>query len=387
MDKLHELRKNIYIILSVFLIIGFLSGCNEDSHYVEENTIESSEENPSLYQDDYALLRELLQLYYPQYNWLVEETTFLSVYEENKEKIENMTDPNEFGTAVDDLLAVANGVGHLSVLSKEHYTVYINNIDDYSDMFCQDDKVALFSDSAKNYYSTLTYTSNDEQTKQKSLVTYYPELDSLVFEIKSFSGSVDEDNNFIVENLKKYPDVSNVVFDIRGNRGGSDLFWIENIVKPIGGDYSWVQALRCKDNLYTRRNYASFWENAYQVSEGEYEMVSKMDISSEETSWTDKKRWILVDENVYSAADSFVNFCKSSGWATVLGTTTKGNGIGSTPSLFLLPDSGVIVRFATMYGINADGVNSELNGTKPDYLNLKRESALELYKRMIKATN
>lgn len=71
----------------------------------------------------------------------------------------------------------------------------------------------------------------------------------------------------------------------------------------------------------------------------------------------------------------------------MLGTTTKGNGIGSTPSLFLLPDSGVIIRFTTMYGINADGVNSELNGTKPDYLTLKRESALELYKRMIKATD
>ena len=40
-----------------------------------------------------------------------------------------------------------------------------------------------------------------------------------------------------------------------------------------------------------------------------------------------------------------------------------------------------------MYGINADGVNSDLNGTKPDFYTIKKESALELYKRIIKEVN
>ena len=377
--------KGLYISI-VFLLFGFMLGCNANRHYVENNIIESSEENPSLYKEDYEHLLELLQLYYPYYTWLVEETNFLSLYEEKKVTIGSITDPYEFGKAINDLLAVADSVGHLSVLSKEHYMIYVNNIDDYSDMYCQDDKVALFSDSAKNYYAT--FPENGKQNKIENLVTYYPELDSIVFEIKSFSGSIDEGgNNLINENLEKYPDVSNIVFDIRGNRRGSDLYWIKNIVEPIGGNNTWVQTLRCKDNLYTRRNYDSFWENAYKVSDEEYEMISKTDISSEVTSWTDKNRWILVDENVYYAADSFVNFCKISHWAKIIGTKTKGNGIGQTPSLFLLPKSGVIIRFSTMYGINADGVNSDLNGTKPDFYTIKKESALELYKRIIKEVN
>lgn len=376
--------KGMYITV-LFLIFGSILGCGKYTNS-EDNTIDISETRKVSYKDDYEYLLNILKLYYPYYSWLIEETEFSSLYEDKKVAVDSISDSYEFGRIISDLLFVANETGHLSVLSKEHYCVYVENIDTYSDMYCPNDKAVLLSEAARNYYSGLPESKNTN-TKD-NLVTYYPDLDSIVFEIKSFSVSNDEeDNNFITKNLEKYPDVSNIVFDIRGNKGGSDLYWIKYIVEPIGGKYTWFQTLRCKDNPYTRSNYIFFWENAYKVSEEEYEMISEFVISSETTNWTDKNRWVLVDENVYSAADSFVNFCKMSHWAKSIGTKTKGNGIGQTPSLFLLPNSGLIIRFSTMYGINADGVNGDLNGTKPDFYNLKKESALDAYKRIVKEVN
>ena len=40
------------------------------------------------------------------------------------------------------------------------------------------------------------------------------------------------------------------------------------------------------------------------------------------------KIFLLVDDNVFSSAESFAAFCKGSGWATVVGSFTGGDGIG-----------------------------------------------------------
>ena len=59
----------------------------------------------------------------------------------------------------------------------------------------------------------------------------------------------------------------------------------------------------------------------------------------------DAKRWVLVDRDVCSASESFVNFVKKTRWAKTVGTKTKGDGLGSTPILVMLPNSGLLIRF------------------------------------------
>ncbi|MDF2522134.1 MAG: Prc2 [Clostridia bacterium] len=78
------------------------------------------------------------------------------------------------------------------------------------------------------------------------------------------------------------------------------------------------------------------------------------------------KIYLLIDGGVYSAAESFASFAKSTGWATLVGTTTGGDGIIADPALMMLPNSGIVVRFSSSMGLNIDGTVNEEYHTTPD---------------------
>lgn len=85
---------------------------------------------------------------------------------------------------------------------------------------------------------------------------------------------------------------------------------------------------------------------------------------------------MLVDEGVYSASENFAAFCKNTGFATLVGEPTGGDGGIADPMLFTLPESGLVVRFSVFYGLNADGSGNEAAGTQPDYTVSEGDDAL-----------
>ena len=61
----------------------------------------------------------------------------------------------------------------------------------------------------------------------------------------------------------------------------------------------------------------------------------------------------------------------------MVGTQTGGDGIGALDPIFLrLPNSGFLIQFSMMYGLNPDGSSSEEAGTTPDILSPAGEPAL-----------
>ena len=58
-------------------------------------------------------------------------------------------------------------------------------------------------------------------------------------------------------------------------------------------------------------------------------------------------------------------------------TGTGGDGIGYTPLLFTMPNTGLLWRNSIFYGVNPDGSNNEEYGTYPDILIGDGENALE----------
>ena len=97
--------------------------------------------------------------------------------------------------------------------------------------------------------------------------------------------------------------------------------------------------------------------------------------------------WVLVGEQVYSASESFAVFCKETGFATLVGSQTGGDGIGALDPIFLqLPNSGLLVQFTMMFGLNADGSSSEEAGTTPDLLSPGTEPPLITALRAIRET-
>ena len=82
----------------------------------------------------------------------------------------------------------------------------------------------------------------------------------------------------------------------------------------------------------------------------------------------DAKRWVIVSGYVYSSSEKFAIYCKSTGWATLVGTTTGGDGIGVTPVFAKLDRTGLLIRFTADVGLNpTTGQPSAFSGTVPDY--------------------
>lgn len=78
------------------------------------------------------------------------------------------------------------------------------------------------------------------------------------------------------------------------------------------------------------------------------------------------KIFILTDHHTYSAAETFSAYAKATNMATIVGSTTGGDGVNIDPCVLALKNSGLVVRFAMSMGINADGSINEESHTTPD---------------------
>ena len=97
------------------------------------------------------------------------------------------------------------------------------------------------------------------------------------------------------------------------------------------------------------------------------------------------KLWMLVDGAVFSSSEYAAMMTKATGFATLVGTATGGDGIGTDPLPVVLPNSKIIVRYSEFYGVTNDGAGSQEFGTEPDILCRAGETPLEACLRAIAA--
>jgi C-terminal processing protease CtpA/Prc len=95
-------------------------------------------------------------------------------------------------------------------------------------------------------------------------------------------------------------------------------------------------------------------------------LSSTREVSPENSVGFKGKIFLIVDDYVYSSAESFAVFAKATGLATIVGTRTGGDGIGIDPAICALPNSGLIISFPLEMGLNPDGTSNEETHTEPD---------------------
>lgn len=198
------------------------------------------------------------------------------------------------------------------------------------------------------------------------------------------------DQQRILAFLQEEHNLDTLIIDIRDNPGGSDLYWKENIVSVLtsvpletltyglvkGGGYSRAFFESLGITLKPIGDMPLLPNVPPEASEFKYFTETKSVIEPKGCLKFEGKIYLLVNDKVFSAAETFASFAKVTGWATVVGSPTRGDGNSLESILLALPNSGLVVRFKAEMGLNPDGSCSQEYGTIPDILLSNGEDAL-----------
>ena len=177
-----------------------------------------------------------------------------------------------------------------------------------------------------------------------------------------------------------------LIIDIRGNPGGQDLLWCALVSMLISKTTTVELAVALADGDYVSPFYSCMVDSygfaplveedtsrgfPPEVSNGGFRVpiTGFLTVEPDEDSVKYSGRvFLLVDDQVCSSADLFAAFSKASGFATLVGGVTGGDGIGFRLCYAVLPNSGMVVSFSLNMGLNPDGTANEETHTRPHHL-------------------
>lgn len=355
--------------------------------------------------EDFDYMWKIIEENYPflEVNKRLNGEDWLANKEEYRNKIAAVKTDDEFLRRMRFVLSRLNN-GHTNFISKEEYPWFLNTYvqagfgyEPWINVFQQPNVLARYNQKPLAEQQQSTNESNNDlnsgeagsQTGKTSgnvkKVIIEPE-EIAYLGMRSFGGNLMEmDSSEIRDFLIEVKDYKTLILDIRGNGGGNSNYWRIYIApllinKPI--EYNTYL-------LYTRGNYAETFMQARQITAGQqpisgikdeqlpnlpsealkmFKTYSKnTDVVIPQKSVGFKgKIYLLVDSSVYSASEGLAAFAKGTGFATVVGSRTGGDGLGMDPLVVALPNSGYVFRFSFEMGLNSDGSCNEEVKTVPD---------------------
>lgn len=326
-----------------------------------------------------------------------------------------------------DYLSSHDVLGHLGVIAPGiEYEYYYNQECAFAYGYADDDPwVAAFEDKhAKGFYGWKHRPdiSEVEDTLQPQENNVYWEInkdkDYALISVETFDyANIKADQPEIERFYDAAQEVDNLVIDVRGNPGGLVQYWLSLFVQPnitepleveLWGTYkaspytekyereieeNWISPLIAgsndqadgredldEDEFPGIINY--FEKRDPNNLPGTMTKLKAEDVADMDRAFSemlrvepkgDSKRfsgkiWVLIDDNSYSAAETFAYFCKATGFASLVGRPSGGDGVCCVPIYVNLPESGMIMRYSLAYGLNPDGTCNEEVGTQPDVL-------------------
>lgn len=378
------------IIISTFVAYG--SKVDINTPLTEEQKIE-----------DFNYLYKTIEENYPflEVNKRLNNIEWLSKKDEYLQRVKSTTNDNEFLLVLQSILSDLNN-GHTHMITDSSQFRYFREIYSMNKGWQKkvqlpvlnnkkvlarynidkDEKIKVVEQEKNGNIEGLINASTKDVVEGKIGYIYIPHMISYY--------NMGKDIQLIDEYLNKTKEYQALVIDIRGNSGGDSYYWMSYLVpKLIDKVYTYTTYNFWKDgdviNNYLKKSKAKSYTGFGEVKDldtttlvnlpveinEDFKHYSKniMEISPNEDSIKFKGNiYLLVDKNVYSSSEVFASFSKQTGFATLIGERTGGDGIGSDPLLNMLPNSGYVFRFSKDMGVTADGTCNEEFKTEPDHV-------------------
>ena len=224
------------------------------------------------------------------------------------------------------------------------------------------------------------------------------------------------DQEILFTFYEEIKDFNHLIIDLRRNRGGYSSIFAELIVSPLIDsplEYRMYQFVRGSLLGYSANSDYFFLNfgtdsvdftignfeiiptsvflsehdmihfNEYDLEFLEYVLVSTEIIEPRNLGFNFRgKIWLLTDGATSSAGENATLLALDTGFATVVGTNTRGV-MPSLTALAVLPNTGIAFRFDVGYFTDAYGRSLEEFGITPNYLNRPGMDALETVLAMI----
>jgi len=186
--------------------------------------------------------------------------------------------------------------------------------------------------------------------------------------------------NDMLDFYEEIEDYECLIIDIRGNTGGHFRSWVEGIVRPlIREDKLHEYYLAYRTGEYVQQFHDEYLRDKSPVSKEVFDYLppevrgddyviynfSATYTSTHEVDF-DGEIILMTDFMVYSAAEGFTNFCKQTGFATIYGTPSGGDGFFIWPLYCVLPNSKIAVTMTSSMSLDYTGHANEEVRTQPD---------------------
>lgn len=331
---------------------------------------------------------------------------FIAEYDKHKAHIMRAKNPTEFFFLLNDVLGkLDNEHTHMMTKADVQYAIGI-----YSQKASDDYRFDIYTDLTRKALPTAYQTEigMDAEQEKRARQAKIAEINAnhatpqnvqtfdviphklaylSIKDLTHFSLIEDSEKQQVKQFLQAVRDYPALIIDIRTNQGGDTRYWSNFLLpaiinKPLSLD------------LY------SFFKqgehiNAYQktrpsVTAIDRQKLKNLPVSADLAGILDKfayqeiqpflikpaddsikfggKIYLLVDNGVYSSAETLAIFAKYTGFATLVGQPTKGDGIGTEPMIMLLPNTHFAVRYAKQLGVAPNGTINAIAGTQPDII-------------------
>ncbi|WDV46680.1 S41 family peptidase [Clostridiaceae bacterium M8S5] len=397
--------RRLKLLIIITFVMSIIIGCTENENN-KKIDIEATKQEEFVNVNQELSIKEKLEDFEYMYKIISENHPYLEVNKRvsgidwlaNKEKyiekIKFTKDDNEyFKVMAESLQEIKNG--HTNFLNRNYYhrslLMYESNAKANSIWLKQLNNPKT----RERYYDVKLYkkyslqkTNHNKNKSENNVTTKIIEKSKIAYlGIKTFTyHNVYKDKTEVQKFLKSIKDYQALIIDIRGNGGGDTRYWTKNIVPLLinrptectgyiayrGGNFG-EQFIKQKLGLsYNELNKISDFTNEKLpkapkelFNDFKYYYGLTIRIEPKNSVGFNGKIYLLIDSNVFSSSDFFAVFAKSTGFATLIGQKTGGDGIGTDPILCSLPNSGYIFRFPNGMGLTQDGTCNAEEKTSP----------------------